>query len=422
MTFSMNTASSFFHSDVLIIGAGPSGSVAAAILAQKGYQVTIIESSKFPRFSIGESLLPQAMEFLEHANLLSCIENTPFQFKNGAAFFCQEHYVEFDFSQKFSTGFNSTFQVERSVFDQQLANKAAKFGTTIIYEQQVTDIHFSNNNQLVITVDKDGKTHQYHTKFVLDASGFARVLPNLLKLNLPSEFPPRMSVFTHINSKLDQRLFDQNKILITVHPVHSDIWFWLIPLSETKYSLGVVGEPHLLQQSEDVPEQILTKLINETPNLHKILKDISLDMPVRKIVGYAQDISTLHGSGYALLGNAGEFLDPIFSSGVTIALKSAVLAAETLDSFLQGKNTNWQKDFAEPLQKGVNTFKAYVRAWYTGELQQIIFSHTQPPEIKAKICSILAGYAWDETNDYVTDAKRKLSVLAKVCETLNTIR
>ncbi|WP_440616640.1 NAD(P)/FAD-dependent oxidoreductase [Cysteiniphilum sp. 6C5] len=411
----MNTKSNAFNADILIIGAGPSGSVAAAILAQRGYQVTIIESSKFPRFSIGESLLPQAMEFLAQANLLRCIEDAHFQFKNGAAFSHQQHYTEFDFSQKFSIGFNSTFQVERSVFDQRLADQAAKLGTKINYEQQVTDIQLSDESQMITTMDKNGKTHQYHARFVLDASGFARVLPNLLKLNLPSEFPPRMSVFTHINSALDQKLFDQNKILITVHPTHSDIWFWLIPLSDNKYSLGVVGEPHLLQQSEDDPKKILMRLVNETPNLHQILKDINLDMPVRKIVGYAQNVSTLHGTGYALLGNAGEFLDPVFSSGVTIALKSAVLAAETLDKSLQGENVNWQQDFAIPLQKGVNTFKAYVRAWYSGELQQIIFSNTQPPEIKAKICSILAGYAWDKTNDYATDAKRKLSVLAKVC-------
>lgn len=414
----MNTKSNVLNADILIIGAGPSGSVAAAILAQKGYQVTIIESSKFPRFSIGESLLPQAMEFLEHANLLPCIENAHFQFKNGAAFSHQEHYTEFDFSQKFSAGFDSTFQVERSVFDQRLADQATKLGTKIIYEQQVTDIQLSDNSQMITTMDKKGKTHQYHARFVLDASGFARVLPNLLKLNLPSEFPPRMSIFTHINSKLDQSLFDQNKILITVHPIHSDIWFWLIPLSDGKYSLGVVGEPHLLEQSEDEPEKILMNLINETPNLSNILKGVSFDMPVRKIVGYAQDVSTLHGTGYALLGNTGEFLDPIFSSGVTIALKSAVLAAETLGKSLKGESVNWQQDFAIPLQKGVNTFKAYVRAWYTGELQQIIFSSTQPPEIKAKICSILAGYAWDEANEYATDAKRKLSVLAKVCSHL----
>lgn len=414
----MHTKPNDFNADVLIIGAVPSGTFAASILVQKGYQVTIIESSKFPRFSIGESLLPQAMEFLAHANLLSCIESTHFQFKNGAAFSHQEHYTEFDFSQKFSAGFDSTFQVERSVFDKLLADQAVQFGTTIIYEQQVTDIELSSNSQMISTMDKSGKTHQYNARFVLDASGFARVLPNLLKLNLPSEFPPRMSVFTHINSALDQRLFDQNKILITVHPMHSNTWFWLIPLSPTKYSLGVVGEPHLLQQSEDEPEKILMRLINETPNLSNILKEVSFDMPVRKIVGYAQDISTLHGTGYALLGNAGEFLDPIFSSGVTIALKSAVLAAETLDKSLKGERVNWQQDFAIPLQKGVNTFKSYVRAWYTCELQQIIFSHTQPPEIKAKICSILAGYAWDETNDYATDAKRKLSVLAKVCSHL----
>ncbi len=404
--------------DVLIIGAGPSGAVTAAILVQKGYQVTMLESTAFPRFSIGESLLPQAMEFLQLANLLDCVKEAGFQFKNGAAFAYHDHYTEFDFSQKFGGGFNSTFQVERAIFDKILADKAQEFGATIIYQQRVTNLEFTDKLHTVITCDETNNHHSYQARFVLDASGFARVLPNLLKLNRPSEFPPRMSIFTHISAKLDRQLFDQNKILISVHPKHADIWFWLIPLNDTKYSIGVVGEPHLLEKAQLTPEDQLMELIQQTPNLYTILKDISLTCPVRKITGYAQDVSTLYGKGFALLGNAGEFLDPVFSSGVTIALKSAVLAAETLDLELQGKEVGWQESFAKPLQKGVNTFKAYVRTWYTGELQQIIFSNRQPEEIKAKICAILAGYAWDETNDYATDARRKLSLLAKVCTTL----
>ncbi len=405
--------------DVIIIGAGPSGTVAASILAQKGYRVAIIESSQFPRFSIGESLLPQAMEFLQSANLLGVVENAGFQFKNGAAFCHKDTYTDFDFSQKSCPGFNTTFQVERATFDKLLADEAQNYGVEIHYQQRVTEVAFGDNIHQLKAVDTNYNSHTYQTRFILDASGFSRILPNLLNLNRPSEFPPRKSIFTHIHTSVDQSLFDQNKILITTHPQQQDIWFWLIPLSNKKYSIGVVGEPGLLGNESLSNEQQLLALLQLAPNLKRILSNVQFTTPVRNITGYAQDVTSLYGHGYALLGNAGEFLDPIFSSGVTIALKSAVLAANALDKTLSNQTVDWQTEFAEPLQQWVNTFKCYVRAWYNGNLQKIIYSKTQPPEIKAKICSILAGYAWDKSNDYAVDAKHKLNILAKVCESLN---
>jgi flavin-dependent dehydrogenase len=121
------------------------------------------------------------------------------------------------------------------------------------------------------------------------------------------------------------------------------------------------------------------------------------------------------GPGFALLGNAAEFLDPVFSSGITIAMKSASLAAQVLDRQLKGEAVDWQREFADELRKGVDVFRLYVYAWYDGRFQDIMFSSNRAPGIRRMICSILAGYAWDDSNPFVADAERRLDMLAQLC-------
>jgi flavin-dependent dehydrogenase len=122
----------------------------------------------------------------------------------------------------------------------------------------------------------------------------------------------------------------------------------------------------------------------------------------------------MHGNGFALLGNAAEFLDPLFSSGVTIAMRSASMAAGVLDRQLQGDTVDWNADFEVPLRRGVDTFRAYVSAWYDGRFQDLMFAKTHSPQIKRMICSILAGYAWDETNPFVVEPERRLSAVVEL--------
>lgn len=123
----------------------------------------------------------------------------------------------------------------------------------------------------------------------------------------------------------------------------------------------------------------------------------------------------MYGKGYALLGNAGEFLDPVFSSGVTIAMKSASLAADIVDRQLKHQVVDWKAEFVEPLQIGVETFRTFVTAWYEGGLQDVVFYDQQQANIKAMICSILAGYVWDEKNPYVKNSRPRLNTLAELC-------
>jgi flavin-dependent dehydrogenase len=402
--------------DVLIIGAGPAGAMAAALLADKGYDVLVLEKQKFPRFSIGESLLANSLEMLSEAGMLEAVMAQGFQFKNGAAFVHNERYSEFNFAEKFSAGSPFTFQVPRAQFDQTLANEAAKRGAKVEYEVEITAIDVSGERPVVTSKAGDEvKTHR--PRFVLDASGFGRTLPRLLDLDRPSDFPPRTAVFVHVKDNIVSGEFDRQKIRVGVHPTNSEVWSWLIPFSNGNSSLGIVspmGHPANFQGSL---EERLWKLVGDEPKLGELLRNAKTVRPVGELKGYASKVTSMFGPGFALLGNAAEFLDPVFSSGVTVAMKSAMLATDALDRQFKGERVDWQSEFADTLNYGVETFRNFVIGWYDGSLQDVIFFEQQDPGIRRMICSVLAGYVWDKKNPYTgPQSGRRLRTLAQMCK------
>jgi flavin-dependent dehydrogenase len=402
--------------EVLIIGAGPSGSVAARMLKNLGYRVVILEKEQFPRFSIGESLLPQCMEFLQQAGLLDAVIEEGFQFKNGAMFSHAGKLTEFDFSQKFSVGWDSTYQVPRARFDQVLAEAA---GVPIHYRHNIIAVDFNTPGQAKLTsVDASGSQREWSAKMVLDASGFGRVLPRLLNLETPSSLPVRSALFTHIEDRITAPDYDRNKILIAIHPKYHEVWYWLIPFSNGRSSLGVVVPEGFLNDRSGNRLDMLRDLAFEEPRLAQLLKNTCFDTPANQICGYSANVTRLYGQGFALLGNAGEFLDPVFSSGVTIALKSAALAVPLLDRQLRGQPVDWQIEYEQTLRKGIEVFRAYVTAWYDGSFQRVIFEPNQLERIKVMICSILAGFAWDETNPMTQRCTNKIEAIVEVCAPL----
>ena len=400
--------------DIIVIGAGPSGAVASALLNKKGYKVLVVEKEHFPRFSIGESLLPQCMAYLEQADMLDSVEEAKFQHKNGAAFAYGDRYTFFDFREKFSEGWGTTFQVQRDRFDKILADEAEKQGVTICYGHAVTAFK-SEPNKVHLSVQTDkGESYDISAKFALDASGFGRVLPRLLDLGLPPDLAVRSSFFTHVEDNINDDRFDREKILITVHPEHRDLWYWLIPFSNGRSSIGaVVPEGFFSGNSED-RESKLRGLVAESGLMNEVLKNAVFDTEVRETGGYSCKVKQLYGDGFALLGNAGEFLDPVFSSGVTIALASASLAAATVDRQLSGLQPDWDAEYANPLMVGVDTFREFVEGWYDERFQDIIFSDLKNENVTGMISSILAGYAWDQENPYV-DKPSRLNTLVEIC-------
>jgi flavin-dependent dehydrogenase len=375
----------------------------------------VLEREQFPRFSIGESLLPQSMQYLEEAGMLRVVDAAGFQLKNGAAFLRGAQYTSFDFHDKFSPGWSTTYEVPRARFDHLLALEAERQGAAIRYGHQVLAVDLEGVRPRVTVKSPGNDNYVVETSFILDASGFGRVLPRLLGLETPSSFPVRGAIFTHVEDHIEPGDFDRNKIRITVHPEHCDVWYWLIPFSDGRCSLGVVAKADFLARYTGDETDRLRVLVDQDPALSGLLRNARWDTPARQIVGYASNVKSLWGKGYALLGNAGEFLDPIFSSGVTIAFKSASLAAALMPRQLAGEAVDWESEFAVPLKRGVDTFRAFVDSWYRGAFQRIVFHWRQPPEVRRMIAAILAGYAWDLANPYVRATKRRLAALEQLC-------
>jgi len=408
--------------DVAIIGAGPAGSSAAKMLKALGYSVSVIERDHFPRFSIGESLLPACMDLLEEADMLTDIQKAGFQYKKGATFRRCSNIYSIDFTNKFSNGWDHTYQVQRDRFDDILAQNAVRAGASIYFGCTITDMSLAKDNCIITYINSQNKPQRLRSRFCLDASGAGRVLARALDLSRPSDFPVRQAVFSHFSVPASNTRIEWEKITATIHFQHSDMWYWLIPFENGTCSVGAVGTRDVFNEtavsigSED-PKDLLLTLIDQDPMMKDLLSGAVAKGTARQLIGYASDIKQLHGDGFAILGNAGEFLDPIFSSGVTIALKSASLAVAALHQQLQGKNVDWETEFSTPLQDGINVFRAYVDAWYDGTLPLVFFHPNPSPDIARMLCSILAGYVWDNKNPYVKHPKRRLSALVELCRT-----
>lgn len=411
--------------DVVIIGAGPAGSVAAAFLEQAGIETLVIEQSHFPRFSIGESLLPQCMDILAEAGLLDAVqqqaESSSFQYKDGAVFTFPEGHRTIEFADRFMvqesadqppSGWDYTYQVQRAPFDQLLIEAVQQRGVECRFGQRVTAADCSSEQAILTVEPEQGAPYEIAANFVLDASGYGRVLPRLLDLEKPSDFPARQAVFTHLQDNIVDLNYQRDKIRIAQHAQHAELWFWLIPFANGRMSVGAVGAETVFSEYQGEPEQILRELIAGDPDTAALLAYSHWDTPVRGLQGYAANVSHLYGDKFALLGNAAEFLDPIFSSGVTIAMQSARLAAGLLiqERELPHK-LDWAADYAAELQRGVDVFRAYVQAWYSGELRSIFTAKEPSAQIESMICGILAGYVWDPNNPYNHRSAKRLSSL-----------
>jgi flavin-dependent dehydrogenase len=349
---------------------------------------------------------------LKHAGMLDAVMACGFQYKNGATFVHDERHSEFNFADKVSDGLPFTFQVPRARFDQALADEAARRGADIRYDEEITAIDVSGESP-VVTSKAGDEISTHRPRFVLDASGFGRTLPRLLNLERPADFPPRAALFVHVKDNIVSGAFDRQKIRIGVHPTETQVWSWLIPFSDGTSSLGVVASREHHARFSGTNEERLWQLLAEEPKLRSLLANAHTVRPVGEIVGYAASVSRLHGPGFALLGNAAEFLDPVFSSGVTIAMKSASLASSLLDRQFRGERTDWEQEYTEALMFGVETFRTFVNGWYDGSLQDVIFFEHKDPQIHRMICSILAGYVWDPANPYNgPNSARRLRALA----------
>ncbi len=401
--------------DVLVIGAGPSGTVAASIINKAGFKTKIVEKEQFPRFVIGESLLPRCMEPLEEAGFLPVLKAQGYQEKFGAKFVNQNQEVmDFNFSDQFTKGWNWTWQVPRGDFDHVLAKEVERMGVPVEYQTTVTGIEFEGSNSTTTVTCSDGSEKKIEARFIVDASGYGRVIPRLFNLDRPSSLPPRKTLFTHIRDNRRNDYVEPNRILIVDHK--PGVWAWCIPFSNGITSCGFVGDPSFFDDFTGTPEEQLRSIISTEWSIAERFKDMEFMFEPRVIQAWSATTEKFYGDGFVLTGNVTEFLDPIFSSGVTLATVSSARAANNVVRFLQGENLDWEKEYMEPTMLGVNAFRSYVMAWYDGSLQKIFFAKERNREVINQICSVLAGYVWDQENPFVknhdTNLKRMVRLIA----------
>lgn len=398
--------------DVLVIGAGPSGAVAAAILHKNGVNVKVVEKQKFPRFVIGESLIPRVMDHFEEAGFIEGILEKNFEKKFGARFMRGEEVCTFDFSQKFSEGWDWTWQLPRAEFDKTLTDILESRGVDIEFETAVEAIEFKGTDSITTVSKAEGKK-QIHAKFVIDSSGYGRVLPRLLDLDAPSDLEPMSAIFVHVKDVNRPEGVEGTQISFDI--LSQKNWFWVIPFSDGNTSLGLVAPKEYLE-SIDTGDNTETfyKIIEQSDYYRERFKGTEFLFEPKKMIAYSSAVKKFYGPGFALTGNSAEFLDPVFSSGVCFATESGALAAKLAVRQLRGEKVDWETDYEKYIMYGVNVFRSYVKTWYTGELQKLFFHPEVNQDVRRKICAVLAGYVWDKENPFVSKHDRAVQAIAHV--------
>jgi flavin-dependent dehydrogenase len=396
--------------DVLVIGAGPAGTVAASIVNKAGFKVQIVEKMKFPRFVIGESLLPRCMEALEEAGFLDAVKAKGFQEKFGAKLVKNGKICDFMFANQFTKGWTWTWQVPRADFDKTLADTVEKMGVPVHYESTVTAIDFKGSDSVTTIQDAQGRTSQIKARFIIDGSGYGRVIPKLFKLDKLSNLPPRKALFVHALDAKRSQHEEPNRITIVVHK--PGVWIWIIPFSTGITSVGFVGDPEFFKAYTGSSEAQMRQLMADDSYLAERFKEVVFVFEPRTLESWSGTTDRFFGEGFVLTGNVTEFLDPVFSSGVTLATVSSQIAGKLVVEKLKGRAVDWDADYMRPMMQGVDTFRSYVMAWYEGTLDTIFFADDSDELIKSQICSVLAGYVWDLSNPYVKDHKTALHRLA----------
>lgn len=395
--------------DVFIIGGGPAGSIAGAKLVQSGFKVKLVEKMVFPRFVIGESLLPRCNYLLDQANMLECIQQANFQYKPGVVFQTDHDLEIVNFENNLGESFNSSYQVKREIFDNELLLDAQRKGVDVEFESEV--IEFDAQACIITVKTKSGEIERYQTKKVIDASGYGRVLPRLLGLEKPSEQSMRKAIFCRMTG--DVRPLVEGKDGYIFVDIHDDnqAWLWNIPFNDGVTSVGIVCDEHYFKSFNLTEAEFFDHIIQTNLSASKRYAQATKMQDVGCINGYSAAVSKLFDKNFVLVGNASEFLDPVFSSGVTLALESGAKAAELTIAELGGQSVDWQADYADYMMVGINVFREYVNAWYDGRFQSILFCDDKAEKVSQSLVSVLSGYVWNQENIFVTNPKKMVDTI-----------
>ncbi|MEY2507420.1 MAG: hypothetical protein QOH01_1749 [Verrucomicrobiota bacterium] len=375
--------------DVAIIGGGPAGSVAGALLARAGRRVIVLERDKFPRFHIGESLLPFSMQVFSRLGLHEKFARAGFMEKFGGEMYgaCGDDGVKFYFEDGFRSQTDRSYQVTRADFDKVLLDHAAESGAEVCEETGVDAVDFTNDGATIAISRKgNGASEKIRARYVIDASGRNSILGAKFKLKLNYEHLQKISVFAHYDGMTRAEGRDGT---LTRMVRAADRWFWVIPLSPTRTSVGVVLDGAVYKKTGLSAEEFLQRAIEEQPLLTQHMRDAERVTPVRTAADFSYRSRHLTGDRWMLAGDAAGFIDPVFSSGVFLAVLAGEQAADALHEVLDrpAKRKKLFARYERSINKAMDVYLRFVDAWYSKEFIEV-FLHPQdlfqiPPAVNA---------------------------------------
>jgi flavin-dependent dehydrogenase len=379
--------------DVAIIGGGPAGSTAATLLAKAGRSVIVFEREKFPRFHIGESLLPFSVQTFDRLGVRERLDAT-FMPKFGGEITaaCGTKGVKFYFKDGFRSKRDRAYQVTRSEFDKVLLDHSRENGAEVYEETEVTKFDFGDDRVRIDVETSDGTKSSIEARYVLDCSGRQTMLGGLFNLKKTYDHLQKFSVFAHYENV--ERLSGKDATLIRM--VRGlDRWFWTIPLTETRTSVGVVMDAATFRATKLPPQAALEKFIAEQPLMVERMKNSVLVSPVYSAGDYSYRSRQLAGERWLLVGDAAGFIDPVFSSGVFLAIMSAEKAADALEAVLSDESKRHRAfaNYSRTVNRIMDIYLTFVNVWYLRgkEFLEVFLSPSDTVQIAAAVNAVLAG-------------------------------
>ncbi len=410
----MSATSGAFPSEVdaVVCGGGPGGSTFATLMALKGYRTVVFERERFPRFHIGESLLPWNVPLFERIGVLSKLKEAKPQLKLGARFYHQGS----DFTRPvlFANGIDrdhpSAFQVKRAEFDALLLGHARESGATVIEGARVTEALFSEDgvraHGVKVLLEGESEPRSVEAKVVVDATGRDALLSRRLGGRRRDPLLDRSAAFAHYDTFRRAEGPTGGDIVVITTP---DGWWWLIPFSDGSVSVGIVMPSRRFKERPGTVERLFEESVAGTPEVRDLLAGSKRTMDVQAIADYSYSTPRISGDGFCLVGDAACFLDPVFSSGVLLAMESAELAASSVDRALRSKGRVDAADFREfekIYRRAVRRFAGLVHGFYQPHVLETFYAPAPNPWIERGVTTVLSGGV------FFPDFKARLSMAA----------
>ena len=381
--------------DCVCVGAGPAGSTAAALLAEHGHNTLLVEREAMPRFHVGESLMPETYWTFERLGILEQLKKRAFTRKQGVQFVTQQgkETRPFYFRQHDPRDSSETWHVERAEFDQLLFETAQARGAECHDATRVVDFKLGQAGEMhrVTLKTADGAAHHIETKVLVDATGQQAIIAHRLGLRENYEDLQKAAIWGYYRG--GQRTPEGEAELTTImNTSDKESWFWYIPLSNDSVSVGLVSDNDRMKRSRGTADEIFAQELDNCPVLKRRLEGAQLtgDLHIAKEFSYRTTQQA--GDGWVLIGDAYGFIDPIYSSGVYLALKSAELAADAIHEGLESGDLSPAQlsKWCPPFDEGIDWIRRLVRAFYTRDFSFGAFMK-EHPEHQANLTDLLIG-------------------------------